>query len=122
MTSRYELVRPDEVPPDAVVVTVRETHGQPMGEVTCSHCPTAVEYEVADFPRPIGVALERAEELRVICRLARVMIALAPEARWNPDWGELLEPGAESAASAAGGSRRLRAAPAVPEFGRSERL
>lgn len=91
MTS-FELVRQDEVPADAVVVTVREMHGQPMGDVACSHSPTAEEYEVADFPRPILIALERAEELCAICNLDRVVIALAPGARWNPDWGALEEP------------------------------
>lgn len=35
---------------------------------------------------------ERGEELRAICNLDKVMIALAPGARWNPDWGELLVP------------------------------
>jgi hypothetical protein len=104
MTSRYELVRPDEMPTDAVVVTVRDTHGQSMGEVACSHCPTAEEYAVADFPRPILVALERAEELRAICGLARVMISLAPGARWNPDWGELLEPERSAGRTAVGPS------------------
>jgi hypothetical protein len=89
-TGRYELVHADEVPTDAVIVTVRETHGQPMGDVLCSHCPAAEEYAVAGFPRPILIALERAEELRAICKLDRVLIALAPGTRWNPDWGELL--------------------------------
>ncbi|HEV7277406.1 MAG TPA: hypothetical protein VGN80_14055 [Devosiaceae bacterium] len=91
MTRRYQLARPDAFPRDAVVVTVREVHGQPVGEVACAHCPKAEGYEVADFPRPIAIALERAEELRAICELARVMIALAPGARWKPEWGELVE-------------------------------
>lgn len=97
MTSRYTLVHPDEVPADAVVVTVREIHGQPMGELACTHCPTAGEYELAGFPRPISIALERAEELRAICRLSRVVVTLAPGTNWNPNWGELVEPrGAEA--------------------------
>lgn len=91
MTSRYQLAHPNDFPTDAVVVTVREIHGQPHGEVACSHCPAAEEYEVAEFPRPISIALQRAEELRAICELARVMIALEPGTRWNPEWGELLE-------------------------------
>jgi hypothetical protein len=91
MPPSFETCAPDAFPPDAVVVSIWRSLGRVVGDVVCTHCPTATDYLVPDFPRPVPVALERAEELRSQCGLDRVVIALAEPGLWKAEWGALRE-------------------------------
>ncbi|WP_172124469.1 hypothetical protein [Devosia sp. 919] len=65
--------------------------GRVVGDVGCAHCPNASDYIVPDFPRPVPLALERAEEVRAHCGLARVVIAIDDPSLWKAEWGALLQ-------------------------------
>ena len=88
---RYETCAPQTFPPDAVVVSIWRSLGRVVGDVVCTHCPAAGDYLVPDFPRPVPVALERAEEVRTQCWLHRVVIAIADPSLWKAEWGSLHE-------------------------------
>jgi len=85
----FERCSPDAIPGDAVVVSIWEATGRTVADVACWNCPKARDYIVADFPRPVPIALQRAEEIRRYCGLARVVVVFADDRLWNRDWGTL---------------------------------
>ena len=79
---RYERLAGAEVPNDAVVVSVRKNNGRVLADLACMHC-AAQEMIVADFPRPLSIALERASEVAEECGLAKVVIAVTNDDLWR---------------------------------------
>jgi hypothetical protein len=88
---RFETCPPHAARPDAVVVNIWHALGRVVGDVACAQCPNASDYLVPDFPRPVPLALERAEEVRVHCGLARIVISIADPSLWKAEWGALLQ-------------------------------
>ncbi|WP_127754189.1 MULTISPECIES: hypothetical protein [unclassified Devosia] len=88
---RFQTCPPHAAPADAVVVNIWHALGRVVGDVGCAHCPNASDYIVPDFPRPVPLALERAEEVRAHCGLARVVIAIDDPSLWKAEWGALLQ-------------------------------
>ena len=82
----------DAIPQDAVVLTVWHSGGRTVADVTCTSCPGAEDYIVADFPRPVPIALERAEQVRHHCGLQRIAVILTDESLWRSEWGTLVSP------------------------------
>ena len=79
----------DAIPPESVIVTVWHSGGRTVADVTCTSCPAADDYIVADFPRPVPIALERAEQVRSYCGLQRIAVVLTNESLWRSEWGNL---------------------------------
>lgn len=52
----------------------RDSGGRTVADVTCAGCPDAGDYIVADFPRLVPIALERAEQVRHHCGLQRIAV------------------------------------------------
>ncbi|KQN77232.1 hypothetical protein ASE94_17180 [Devosia sp. Leaf64] len=79
----YERLRPDERTPwDAVVVEVTQIFGRSVADVA------AVE-QIACVPVPVRQALLDAEKLRDQLNLKRIVVRIADEGLWNPEWGHL---------------------------------
>lgn len=72
-------------PWDAVVVTVREVSGRTVADVA------AVEH-VADFPKPVALALADAAALQEKMGLNRTVVILSEEKLWKSEWGNLVNP------------------------------
>lgn len=72
-------------PWDAVVVTVREQSGRTVADVA------AVEH-VADFPKPVALALADAAALQEKMGLSRTVVILSEDRLWNAEWGKLVSP------------------------------
>jgi len=78
-------------PADAVVVTLWKATGRTVADVVCPVGSVCGELSIAEFPRPVPLALERAEEMRKLCNLSRVVISLSDSALWRPQWGDLID-------------------------------
>ncbi len=87
----YRRVRPDHVPESAVIVNLWRATGRTVADIVCTSCPKADEYIVAEFPRPVPIALQRAEELREACGLAEVVVVCSDLGLWKADWGRLVD-------------------------------
>jgi hypothetical protein len=87
---RYERCRPDEIPINAVIVSVWRALGRTVADIACSTLPTLRECNTAEFPRPVPHTLERAEELRERYDLTKIVIVIEDESLWRESWGELL--------------------------------
>jgi hypothetical protein len=94
----YRRVAPDQVPPDVVVVNLWRAAGRTVADVCCTGTADANDYAVAEFPRPVAIALERAKELRDIGGLSEVVVVVPDKALWRPNWGRLVDEGPEQAA------------------------
>jgi hypothetical protein len=70
-------------PRDAVIVTVRRALGRTVADVG------AVEV-IADFPRPVPLALEAAETMRAENGLASIAV-IVEDGDWRPEWGTLVD-------------------------------
>lgn len=89
---RFERLQPDAAPPaDAVVVTLWRATGRTVADVVCTSDCLAGDLSIAEFPRPVPLALERAEEMRRLCNLSRVVVALDDPSLWRQQWGELVD-------------------------------
>lgn len=89
---RFERLRRDDTPPrDAVLVSLWNAAGRTVADVVCSHARAGDDLGIAEFPRPVCIALERAEEVRKASRLSRVVVAVDDPRLWRPEWGELVE-------------------------------
>jgi len=81
--TEYERLRPgDRTPWDAVVVEVTQIFGRSVADVA------AVE-QIACMPVPVRQALQDAEKLRDRLSLKRIVVRIADERLWNPEWGSL---------------------------------
>jgi len=81
--TEYERLRPHERTPwDAVVVEVTQIFGRSVADVA------AVE-QIACVPVPVRQALQDAEKLRDQLNLKRIVVRIADDRLWNPDWGRL---------------------------------
>lgn len=88
----YERLRRQDTPPsDAVVVSLWHAAGRTVADVVCSEAKGGADLSVAEFPRPVSVALERAEEVRKVARLSKVVVVVDDRKLWRSEWGQLLE-------------------------------
>jgi hypothetical protein len=87
----FRRVEPDRIPDNCVVVSLWRATGRTVADVVCKSSGNADDYIVAEFPRPVPIALQRAEELRHICGLDEVVIVLSDPSLWRADWGRLIE-------------------------------
>ena len=87
----YRRVHPDHIPESAVIVSLWRATGRTVADIVCTSCPKADEYIVAEFPRPVPIALQRAEELREACGLKEVIVICPDLNLWKPDWGRLVD-------------------------------
>jgi hypothetical protein len=85
----FDKCRPDTIPPAAVIVTVWQAMGRVVADVACTHCVPGADMLTADLPRPVPLALRRAEELRDLCQLRRIVVVLDDQRLWKPEWGAL---------------------------------
>jgi hypothetical protein len=74
---------------DAVLVTIWQHAGRTMADIACTRCQLAQDYLVADFPRPVSVALRRAEEVRQACNLSKILVKLGEGVTWQAEWGRV---------------------------------
>jgi len=86
--------KPDEIPSQAVVVHAWHAMGRVVADVACSNCPSAEDYVIADFPRPVPLAMTRAMEVCQICGLEIIAVVLEDGLEWRQDWAPLSEPAA----------------------------
>ena len=90
--ARFDKLQANEAAPaDAVVVTLWKATGRTVADVVCPADTVGGELSIAEFPRPVPLALERAEEMRKLCKLSRVVVSLSDSALWRPQWGDLVE-------------------------------
>jgi hypothetical protein len=88
----FERCPAEAIPANAVIVNIWRSMGRTVADVACTACPEADDYLVADFPRPVPLALQRAAEVCAYCGLSRVVVVLADETLWNDKWGQLRHP------------------------------
>lgn len=81
---KFERVGSDKRPPrDAVLVTVWQSSGRTVADA-------AADDIIAEFPKPVPTMLRQAEQMRVSAGLARIVVKIAEEGLWRPEWGELV--------------------------------
>jgi hypothetical protein len=83
--------RPDQLPDRAVVVHAWRAMGRVVADVACTHYADAEDYVIADFPRPVPLAIARATEVCQICGLDIVAVVLEDGLEWRSDWAPLQE-------------------------------
>ncbi|WP_157959832.1 hypothetical protein [Devosia submarina] len=81
--------RPDQIPSQAVVVHAWHAMGRVVADVACSNCPRAEDYVIADFPRPVPLAIARAVEVCQICGLETIAVVVEEGLEWRRDWAPL---------------------------------
>jgi hypothetical protein len=85
----FERCPAEAIPSNCVVVSIWHAMGRTVADVVCTTCPKAGDLIVADFPRPVPIALQRAREVSDYCGLRRIVVVLNDETLWKPAWGEL---------------------------------
>jgi hypothetical protein len=83
--------QPDQLPSCAVVVHAWRAMGRVVADVACTNCPDAEDYVIADFPRPVPLAIARASEVCEICGLDTVAVVVEDGLEWRQDWAPLKE-------------------------------
>jgi len=85
----FDKCRSDAIPTGAVIVTIWQSMGRVVADVACTDAGASDDLVVADMPRPVAIALRRAEELRAHCGLRRVVVVMDDDRLWKPEWGAL---------------------------------
>jgi hypothetical protein len=65
--------------------------GRIVADVACTNCPDAEDYVIADFPRPVHLAIARATEVCQLCGLDTVAVVVEDGLEWRQDWAPLRE-------------------------------
>lgn len=81
--------RPDKIPSQAVVLHAWRAMGRVVADVACNNCSRAEDYVIADFPRPVPLAIARALEVCDICGLQTIAVVLEDGLEWRRDWAPL---------------------------------